>query len=189
MKNIAILASHNGSVIDPIMEAIKSNKLSYNIVTVVTNNQNANVIQKANNYNIPSKVINNNLFENSDKELENYLESFQIDMILLAGYMKKIPKNIVEKYYIINSHPSLLPKYGGHGMYGIKVHEAVIEACETTSGVTIHEVTQNYDEGKILLQKSFKVETKSPQILEEQIKKLEALAVIEVLEKLFLKGK
>ncbi len=112
---------------------------------------------------------------------------FKIDYIFLSGYMKKIEKNLLKEFpnKIINSHPALLPKFGGSGMYGRFVHEAVIKAKEKESGCTIHYVNENYDEGEYILQKSISLlQDEKVETLEEKIKELEKAAVVEAFLKL-----
>lgn len=187
--NLAILASHNGTVLDIIKEKIDSRELHINISLIITNNSNANVIEKAIKYNIPYKIVNTKLFPDisTDEVILKYLRQSQIDYILLAGYMKKIGDCIVENYpnKIINSHPALLPKYGGVGMYGRYVHEAVIVNKEKQSGVTIHFVNSNYDEGEQIIQKTIDINPSwDVEDLEQNIKTLEQDAIIEVLKTL-----
>jgi len=98
--------------------------------------------------------------------------------------MKKLHRRIIQKFKVLNSHPSLLPKYGGEGMYGFRVHQAVIQNREKISGVTVHEVNEEYDSGKIILQKELNIEKdETPETLEAKIKHLESLTIIEALEK------
>jgi phosphoribosylglycinamide formyltransferase-1 len=187
--NLAILASHNGTVLDIIKEKIDSKELHINISLIITNNSNANVIEKAIKYNIPYQVINAKLFPDisTDEVILKYLRQSQIDYILLAGYMKKIGDCIVENYpnKIINSHPALLPKYGGVGMYGKYVHEAVIANKENYSGVTIHFVNSHYDEGEQIIQKTIDIDPSwDVEELEQNIKTLEQDTIIEVLKTL-----
>ena len=119
-------------------------------------------IQYAADNNIDYKIINDIRYPNKqfkDRALQKALNRHKPDLILLAGYMKKISKNIIQsyKYKIMNIHPSLLPKYGGRGFYGIKVHEAVISSGDIISGVTIHFISEKYDEGPIILQEEINV--------------------------------
>ena len=177
MENIAIFASHNGSLLETIY-----NKFKDKVSLVITNNSNAPVLKKANFYNIPNFVVNSKLYTNPDKQIEKLLNKYKCKNIFLAGYMKKLSANLTNNYNIINSHPALLPKFGGKGMYGKFVHKAVIEAKESQSGVTFHYVNENYDEGDIILQKSIKIyEGETAQELEERIKQLEKETVIEAL--------
>lgn len=182
-KRLAILASHNGSVIEPIVEAINNQILNVEIVLIITNNSNANVLNKANRYKIDSFVVNNKLYEDSDEKIIKLCSEYKVDMILLAGYMKYLSPKFVNSFKIINSHPSLLPLYGGEGMYGRYVHEAVIANCEKRSGVTVHEVTANYDEGRIILQKILELsDDETVESLESKVKALEGDAVVEAIQ-------
>lgn len=182
MYNLAVFASHNGSVIDPIYKAINDGNLNVRLSLIVTNNTNAPVLQKAKLLNIPAFVVNDKTCEDVESELIKLLDTHNCKNIFLAGYMKKISSTLANNYNIINSHPALLPKFGGKGMYGRFVHEAVIENKESQSGVTIHHVNENYDEGAVILQKSIPVlKEDTPEILESKIKILEQEAVVEAL--------
>ena len=115
------------------------------------------------------------------------MSEFKVDYIFLSGFMKKIEKNLVSTFEnkIVNSHPALLPKFGGKGMYGINVHKAVIQAKQKESGCTIHFVNENYDEGEFILQNSIKLEeNESVESLEEKIKTLESKSIVEAFKKL-----
>lgn len=180
MIKIAILASHNGSGFNALYEAIKKNILQATINIVISNNTNAKVLQSAQEKNINNFIVNNKTCDNVDEKLYELLQKHQCNYIFLSGYMKKISAKLSDSFTIINSHPALLPKYGGLGMYGKFVHEAVIKNKEKISGVTIHEVNENYDEGKILLQKELPIATnETADSLEEKIKKLEQKAIVE----------
>jgi len=180
MTKIAILASHNGSGFDTLYDAYKNKLLDIEIVLVISNNSNAKVLQKANDIGIENTIINNKLYEDAEQTIFNLLQEKQCDIVFLSGYMKKISSILTNNFRIINSHPSLLPLYGGPGMYGIYVHEAVISNCETISGVTIHEVNENYDEGKIILQQSLELDSKETvHSLEKRIKNLEKTTIVE----------
>ena len=180
MTNIAILASYNGSALDSLVPATIQGTLDINIACVITNNTNANVLNKAKQYNIPAYVINQKTFENPDERICDVINSHNCTHVFLAGYMKKIAPVISNSFNVINSHPALLPKFGGKGMYGRFVHEAVIKNNETHSGVTIHQVNENYDEGKILLQKSLVIQSdETVDSLEIKIKELEKIAIVE----------
>ncbi|UCN00885.1 phosphoribosylglycinamide formyltransferase [Sulfurimonas sp. SWIR-19] len=180
MKNIAILSSHNGSGLDAIVEAVNAGTLSLNIALVISNNTDAKVLQKAKKYGITCKLINAKTDPDPDKAIYELLKEYACECVFLSGYMKKLSPQLTSGFTIINSHPSLLPKYGGAGMYGRFVHEAVIKNREKTSGVTIHEVNENYDEGKIILQKSLQIEPgESVDSLETRVKSLEKEAIVE----------
>ncbi len=152
MKKIAIFASGSGSNAENIYNYFKNNK-QVEVALIVSNRQDAYVLKRAENLNIESVVFSKNDFETTGKVLD-FLRNENIDFIVLAGFLLKVPANIINAYPngIINIHPALLPKYGGKGMYGDNVHKAVREAGETESGITIHYVNENYDEGNIIFQ-------------------------------------
>lgn len=151
-NNIAILASGNGSNAENIIKYFKC-KDSVNVQVVITNNPDADVIKRSEKLAILTHIISNHDLE-LEKPVLDYLLNLKIDFIILAGFLRKIPNGIISSFpdKIINIHPSLLPKYGGKGMYGIRVHKSVIESKENTSGITIHLVNEKYDEGKTLAQ-------------------------------------
>ncbi len=183
MINIAILASHNGSNLDAIYEAIQTQKLDAKVSLIISNNTNAKVLEKAKKFSIDSYVVNQKTTSVPDEKIAELLTEYQCDCVVLSGYMKKLSPQITENFKIINSHPALLPKYGGSGMYGRFVHEAVIANKESKSGVSIHFVNENYDEGEIILQKELILsENETVESLEKKIKELERQAVVEALE-------
>ena len=191
MKKIGILSSHNGSGFDTIINACENKQLNAQVVVVISNNSNAFVLKKAEQKKIPNFVVNATLFP--QKELDSIiverLKQYDCDIIFLSGYMKKIGQALLEAYpnAIINSHPALLPKFGGVGMYGSFVHEAVLNAKEKRSGCTIHFVNEHYDEGEYILQKSIELENdETIQSLENKIKNLESVTIIEALNRLFV---
>ncbi|MDQ7068750.1 MAG: phosphoribosylglycinamide formyltransferase [Sulfurimonas sp.] len=184
MKNIAIFASHNGSGFDTIVEAIKEKKLPIKICLVISNNTNSPVLQKAKNENIKHYVVNQNNSMDVNARLTELLRENECEYIFLSGYMKKLHSSITENFKVLNTHPSLLPKFGGAGMYGTRVHQAVIESQEKISGVTIHEVNAQYDDGEIILQKEIDLsEDETVETLQAKIKKLEKIAIVEGLMK------
>lgn len=157
-KRIAIFASGSGSNAQKIMEHFKrSNEAEVSII--LTNNADAYVLQRADNFEIPSHIFDRAEFRDSNN-IVDILKNLQIDLIVLAGFLWLIPKNLLEAFpnKIINIHPALLPKYGGKGMYGDNVHNAVLENGETESGITIHFVNEKFDEGEIIHQSKFKIE-------------------------------
>jgi phosphoribosylglycinamide formyltransferase-1 len=152
MKNIVIFASGSGSNAENIAEYFqKSNVVK--IVAVFTNNPNAGVIQRMEKFGIPCVVFSKDDFNNKEYFLKK-LKQHSPNLIVLAGFLWLIPNYLVEEYTnkIINIHPALLPKFGGKGMYGMHVHEAVKAANETETGITIHYVNSKFDEGKIIFQ-------------------------------------
>jgi phosphoribosylglycinamide formyltransferase-1 len=188
MEKLAVFASGNGSNAQRIAEYFeKSNKTQISLIA--SNNKNAYVLERARNLKIPSFVFHRNDLYNSDKVLKKLIH-FDIDWIILAGFLWLIPVTILAKYNkrIINIHPALLPKYGGKGMYGDKVHKAVIENQEEVSGITIHYVNDRYDEGQIIYQARCKVETDdTPETLAKKIHQLEYKHYPEIIERLVLK--
>lgn len=129
------------------------------VALVLTNNPDAFVLQRADNFEVPTHIFDRQEFFHSDDVLD-ILTKLNIDLIILAGFLWLIPKNIIAKYpnKIINIHPSLLPKYGGKGMYGDRVHQAVLDNKEAESGITIHFVNEHFDEGEIIYQGRFRIE-------------------------------
>ena len=173
-KNIAIFASGNGSNAENIYRFFqKSSDIS--VVLICSNNKGAYVVRRAEKLQIPLFLFTKQGFENFF-ELKKVLEAKEIDFIILAGFLLKIPKKILEHYpdKIINIHPALLPKYGGKGMYGNIVHKAVLENKEVESGITIHFVNSEYDDGEIIFQEKCKVKKNdSVEILVKKVQKLE----------------
>ena len=190
MIKIGILASDNGSGFETIQKAIVDKKLDAKVVVVITNNTNAGVLQKAESYDIPYFIINDKRYpgQNIDDKIARLLKEFDCDYIFLSGFMKKIESSLLNTFpnKIINTHPAILPSiYGGKGMYGRFVHEAVIKNGEKKSGVTIHYVNEVYDEGEIILTKELVLnENETVDSLENRIKDLESIAIIEAFEKL-----
>ncbi len=129
------------------------------VALVLTNNPEAYVLQRADNFEVPSHIFDKQEFYESD-DIISLLKNLQIDLIVLAGFLWLIPENLIAAFpnRIINIHPSLLPKYGGKGMYGNKVHQSVLHAGEEESGITIHFVNEHFDEGETIHQSRFKIE-------------------------------
>jgi len=151
MKKIAIFASGGGSNAQKIINYFKGDD-KIEVALIVSNDTNAGVINRAQTEEIPFYILQKGELE--ELEFSEVLLALEIDFIVLAGFLKKIPADILEVYpnKIINIHPALLPKYGGKGMYGSNVHKAVVAAGEKESGMTIHYVNANYDEGNIIEQ-------------------------------------
>lgn len=174
MIRIAIFASGSGSNAENIANYFsKSQKVD--ICLFLTNNPNAYVIERAKKIGIKSKVFTKDEFIKTD-DILHFLHENDINFIILAGFLLKIPENLIKAFpnKIINIHPSLLPKYGGKGMYGDNVHKAVVEAKEKESGITIHYVNENYDEGEIIFQaKCIVLSTDTYQDVADKIHKLE----------------
>ncbi|MES2458427.1 MAG: phosphoribosylglycinamide formyltransferase [Bacteroidota bacterium] len=157
-KRIAIFASGSGSNAQKLMELYKRHP-EVEIALVLTNNPDAFVLQRADNFEIPSHIFDRNEFYHTAQVID-LLKNLDIDLIVLAGFLWLIPKNLIAEYpgRIVNIHPALLPKFGGKGMYGDHVHHAVLEAGETEGGITIHYVNEHYDEGEFIYQGKYKIE-------------------------------
>ena len=182
--NIIIFASGNGSNAENIIKYFNKKKYNINWLTV-SNNKCAGVIEKVTKLNSKIKIISKN-----ELDEENFIHSIvdlKPTLIVLAGFILKIPENFIKNFNnrIINIHPSLLPKYGGKGMYGQFVHKKVIENKEIRSGITIHFVNEKYDEGKIIFQKEIEIKKpKTSESLANQIHKLEMEYFPPIIEKL-----
>ena len=154
---IAVLASGRGSNLQAIFDAIENKQLNAEIVVVISDNSEAFALKKAADLGVSNYFISK---KGRDIKLLKFLKKHDTEILVLAGYLKKIGSNVLDFYRgkVINIHPSLLPKFGGPGMYGLKVHQAVIAAGEKISGATVHLVTEEYDKGPILAQMSVAVE-------------------------------
>ncbi len=160
--NIAVFASGRGSNFQAVLHAIQNQHLSARICVVVSNKSSAGALEIARANNIPAFHFSSRQFESEGafvSQLLKILEDHGVDFIALAGYMKKIPREVVGRFRnrIVNIHPALLPSFGGEGMYGMRVHEAVIASGCKISGATVHVVDEEYDRGPIVLQKSIEV--------------------------------
>jgi phosphoribosylglycinamide formyltransferase 1 len=185
MKNIVIFASGSGSNAENIIERLKD---KVNFTLILSNKRDAYVLQRAEKLKIPTVVFDRKNFYESDDVLKILID-LQTDFVVLAGFLWLVPNNILRAFpnKIINIHPALLPKYGGKGMYGERVHKAVVENCETESGITIHLVNEKYDEGQVLFQAKCPVfPTDSPDDVAHKVHELEYKYFPEVIEKLIL---
>jgi phosphoribosylglycinamide formyltransferase 1 len=188
MHYIAIFASGTGSNAKKIVEHFKGHQ-RIKVSLVVSNKENAPVLEMAKANNIPTLTINRDQFHNSEDILKK-IAIYDVDFIVLAGFLLLVPKYLIRKFYkrIINIHPALLPKYGGKGMYGMNVHKAVKAADETESGITIHYVNEKFDEGKILFQESCKIDPEdSPETIAQKVLQLEHQHYSKVIENILTK--
>lgn len=184
MKKIVIFASGSGTNAENIIKYFAKTKTGL-VVSVFTNNTIAKVIERAENCQIPTEIFSKQ--ELLESKVLQKLKIIQPDLIVLAGFLLKLPQEIIETYAdrIINIHPALLPKYGGKGMYGMNVHRAIVENKEKESGITIHYVNENYDEGNIIFQESFPLSGKeSPEDVAEKIHELEQKYFPSIIEKI-----
>jgi len=181
LLQLAVFASGHGSNLRAIYDSIASGSLrGVQLALVISNNSASGAFDYAKKNGIAGIHLSllrcNNDPKNFEDEMIRILQDFKIDIIALAGYMKKLPNKVLEKYRgrIVNVHPALLPEFGGVGMYGLNVHRSVIEAEKKISGASVHLVEGEYDSGKIILQESCTVlGTDTPESLAERIKKIE----------------
>jgi phosphoribosylglycinamide formyltransferase-1 len=175
-KKIAIFASGSGSNAEQITNHFHSQaQKKIEIVLILTNKSDAFVLERAEKLNVPSIVFSREDFYKSDR-IVTILTEHQVDLVVLAGFLWLVPANLLTAFpnRIINIHPALLPKYGGKGMYGEKVHQAVVKNKETETGITIHLVDEIYDNGTVLKQAKCGVASEdSPQDVAEKIHQLE----------------
>ncbi len=189
MHQIAVLASGFGSNAAKLMDYFQ-NHPQIRVALVVSNNASARVLTKAGERRIPVEVLPGPAWENREKLLKVF-ENYQVETIVLAGYMRLLPPYFVKAYRnrIINIHPALLPAFGGKGMYGMHVHRAVIESGAHKSGITIHLVNEQYDEGEILFSKSLDVLPEdTPESLAKKVLELEHRYYAPVVENYILHG-
>ena len=174
MKRVVIFASGSGSNAENLIKFFH-NSDNASVVQVLTNNPHAKVLDRCKRLKVSALSFNRIAFTQTEDVL-NILKSSNPDLIVLAGFLWKFPENILKNFpnKVINIHPALLPKFGGKGMYGMNVHKAVVENKETETGITIHYVNENYDEGAIIFQAKCKVEASdSAEDVATKIHKLE----------------
>jgi len=184
MKKILLFASGTGSNVENIIQHFK-NHHDIIVVGVYTNNPNANVLDKAKKHNVPTLIFNKEQL--SEGFVFDKISDLKPNLIVLAGFLWKMPEEIVAAYpnKIINIHPALLPKYGGKGMYGIKVHQTVLDNKEKLTGITIHYVNEHYDEGEFIFQQKVAIEDcKTPEEVADKIQELEHKHFPVIIEKL-----
>jgi phosphoribosylglycinamide formyltransferase-1 len=178
--NIAIFVSGTGSnarvMIDHFKELAATNlELDFNVAMLISNSKAAKALEMAAQKNIPTLTLDRSAFRKTE-ELLDTLKEFEVDFIVLAGFLWLIPPYLVRAFpnRIVNIHPALLPTYGGKGMYGMNVHRAVKAAGETESGITIHYVNEHYDEGAVIFQASTRLEpTDTPEDIATKVLRLE----------------
>ncbi len=180
LKKYAVLASGNGTTLQSIIDAIKEKKLDAEIKIVISNTSEAYALTRAKEAGIKTYVLKD---YKDDSELYNVLKESDIDLVILAGYLKLIPVNVIKDFTIINTHPALLPKYGGKGMYGMNVHRAVVENHEKETGVTLHFVNEEYDKGKIIAQTKVRVlKSDTPEDVSAKVQKKEKIQLVKALK-------
>lgn len=187
MIKLGVLGSTKGTDLEKIIETEKLGQLNATASVVISNRKNAYILERAKTYNIPNVYIShkNKTREAFDREVSNVLVKYQIDLILLIGFMRILSEDFCRRwsYKILNVHPSLLPKYSG-GMDS-NVHEEVLKNNETETGCTIHYVTEEVDGGPILIQKRCLIgKNETPKTLKSKVQELEGEAFVEVINKL-----
>jgi phosphoribosylglycinamide formyltransferase-1 len=154
---LGILASHEGTTLQAVLDAIAQGRLAARVVVVISNNRESGALTRARAAGVPTAHLSSATHESPeqlDRAILETLTSARVDLVLLAGYMKKLGPAVLAEYTgrILNTHPALLPRFGGKGMYGIRVHEAVLASGDSESGVSIHLVDAEYDTGPVLAQ-------------------------------------
>ena len=159
---LGVLASHGGSNMQAIIDNCEAGNIAAEVCCVISNNKNAKALERAKQHSIPAYHICRAQFgsdEELDRAITETLNRHEVDVVCLAGYMKLIGPQLLTRYrnHILNIHPALLPKFGGEGMYGIRVHQAVLKSGDKESGPTVHLVDEVYDNGRILGQRGVPV--------------------------------
>ena len=186
--NLAVLASGGGTNLQALIDSIEQGRLNAEIKMVISNNSNSFALERARKHKIKDLHLSHKQFttpEEFDEKLLEVLKENEIDMIVLAGYMKILSPKVIQTYKnkIINIHPALLPSFGGKGMYGIHVHEAVINSGVKITGVTVHLVDEIYDHGAIIMQKTVSVlDDDTPETLAERVLQVEHQTYSEALQ-------
>jgi phosphoribosylglycinamide formyltransferase-1 len=182
MKKIIVFASGSGTNAENIIKYFSKTKIA-SVVSVFTNNASAKVIERAKNHQIPVEIFSKS--ELLERNVLQKIQEIDPDLIVLAGFLLKFPENIIEKYpnKIINIHPALLPNYGGKGMYGMHIHRAIVNNKEKETGISIHYVNENYDEGGIIFQKNVALTAQdTPETVAEKIHELEQKYFPEIIQ-------
>lgn len=182
MKKIIVFASGSGTNAENIIKHFANTEIA-KVVSVFTNNASAKVIERAKNHQIPVEIFSKN--ELLERNVLQKIQKIDPDLIILAGFLLKFPENIIEHYpnKIINIHPALLPNYGGKGMYGMHIHRAIVNNKEKETGISIHYVNENYDEGAIIFQANTALtEEDTPETVAEKIHELEQKHFPEIIQ-------
>lgn len=188
MRRLAIFLSGSGSNAENIIEHFEENE-NVEVVLVLSDKAEAYGLQRARKHNIEALSFSRSDFLKSD-EILKLLQKKQVDFIVLAGFLCYVPQNIIKHYQgsIVNIHPSLLPKHGGKGMYGAFVHQAVVKAGDTESGITIHHINEKFDDGEIIFQAKCEVlPNDTAEDVESKVRALEILHFPSVIEKELMK--
>ena len=194
MLNIGFMASYNGSGMVSVLEAIGNDNLQINPTVLICNNKDANALKNAEKYGLATYHLSQKTHKNSDdldEAIRTVLKKYNVDLLILSGYMKKLgPKTLSEFHYkILNIHPSLLPKFGGKGMYGDHVHAAVLEKKEKETGATVHIVTEEYDQGPIINQQKVSLtDHETVESIRTKVQQIEAHLYVDTLKGIISKN-
>ena len=189
-KKLVVFASGTGTTFEFLAESVKQGQIDADIVALFSDRPKSGAVERAGRYGIRVYIIRQNGLENIADEINNSLNQINPDLIILAGYNRILPEKIVDSFpfRIINTHPSLLPCFGGHGMYGLNVHRAVIESGAKISGCTVHFVNRNVDEGPIIDQSTVEVRyDDTPEVLQERVKREEKIILIRAVNNILWK--
>jgi phosphoribosylglycinamide formyltransferase-1 len=188
MLNLGFLASGNGTLMQAVVRACQEKRLAAKPRLVISNNRQSGALQFASEQGLSWKHLSSATHKDPsvlDKAILDALQQNEVDLVLLLGYLKLLGPSTIAAYdgHILNIHPALLPKYGGHGMYGLNVHTAVLAAGDKETGITIHHVNSRYDEGDTVAQCKVPVEPgDTPETLAARVLKREQLFIVETLQ-------
>jgi phosphoribosylglycinamide formyltransferase-1 len=187
LLRIGVLASHEGTTLQAILDACSAGRISAEVVVVISNNGGSGALRRARAAGAAALHLSGKTHPEPsalESAIIQGLEANRVDVVMLAGYMKKLDARLLARFHgrILNTHPSLLPKFGGHGMYGMRVHEAVLAARESESGSSVHLVDGEYDTGRVLEQARVPVlPGDTPELLSARVQERERSLVIDVL--------
>jgi len=187
VKKLALFASGSGTNAQEIIRYFSDN-VHVKVDSLWSNNPRAYALKRAADMGIETFTFDRNQFSDSDEVVEK-LKQRKIDLVVLAGFLWLVPESLINAFPVINIHPALLPKYGGKGMYGMKVHQAIVDNKETETGISIHIVNRNYDEGEVIFQAKCLVSPEdTPEAVAVKVHELEYKYFAAVIEKFLLEG-
>ena len=187
MKKLVIFASGSGTNMQAIIDEVKAGEIKAKIAGLIVNKPDIKAIERAKKFNIPVSIITDKDEKSFTEKLGKQLKEWEPDLIVLAGFLKKIPNPIIKEYSdkIINIHPALLPKFGGKGYFGLHVHKAVLKSGDQETGCTVHYVNEEYDKGPIIEQAKVPVKlSDTPEILAKRVLKAEHKLLPSVIKQL-----
>ncbi len=187
MLNLGFLCSHGGSNMQAIVDNVLNKNLNAKLAAVISNNSNSFALERAKKANIPAFHISNKTHNSPDSKIIEIFKKYEANTLILAGYMKRVSPELINAFSgrVLNIHPALLPKFGGEGMFGQNVHKAVLASGDKISGATIHLVTPNYDDGRILNQMTVPVlDGDTSETLAERVLQIEHILYTDTLIKI-----